>query len=269
MFWKISGIVAALASLSAGWCQAPAPLTFEVASIKPANAPVEGHRNQPGVERLEFRYATLWYCITYAYGKKSYQVFGGPEWVKTAHYDIVAKGPAGTRRDQLPEMMQRLLAERFKLQVHRETRKLPALALIVGKNGPKLMEAEAGSGDGQGGTLVGMSATEEGSERMDVKAGSMSTLVNMLSSVLGRPVVDQTGLGGRYDFVFEFTRDEATRPTVVRGYGEPPSIPAPRGKEPGLSIYTSIQQLGLKLDARKLPLEVIVIDQAEKTPTEN
>jgi uncharacterized protein (TIGR03435 family) len=200
---------------------------------------------------------------------KSYQVTG-PDWLRDARFDIVAKGPAGTTREQLPAMMQALLAERLKLQVHHETRELPGLALIVGKNGPKLKESAPGSGDAEGGAHFGMSMSPKGGERMEVTNASMPKLANTLTALLGRPVLDKTGLTGAYDFILEFTRTETAGPKASGGYREPPAMPPPMpGAEPGLSIYSSIQQLGLKLDPRKIPMDTIVIDHAEKTPSEN
>lgn len=272
MFWKILRIGVALAAAGAGWSQIEGPLSFEVASVKPAApccAPGQWRGNRPGVDRLDFQYTTLWYDITYAYGVKSYQVFG-PGWLKDARYDIVAKGPAGTHRDQLPQMMQTLLAERFKLEVHHETREISGLALVVGKSGPKFKEAPAESGDGLGGAHIGMSVSPTGVEQLDVRGASMTTLVNTLSSLLGRPVVDRTGLTGRYDFTLEFSRDETQGGGAAGGFNEPPRLPSPaRGTEIAGSLYTSIQQLGLRLDAVKFPSDVIVVDHAEKTPTGN
>jgi uncharacterized protein (TIGR03435 family) len=87
---------------------------------------------------------------------------------------------------------------------------------------------------------------------------------------MGQPVVDKTGLTGRYDFILDFSRYERAGPNATGGYNEPPPMPPPPpGAEPGVSIYTSIQQLGLKLVAQKTPLPVLVVDNAEKTPIEN
>ena len=252
-------------------CALPASdLTFEVASVKPATVqPSRPRRNTVGQDRIDFPNATLWYCITYAYGVRSYQV-SGPDWLRDARYEIAAKAPAGYTRVQFPKMMQTLLAERFNLKLHHETRDIPALALIVGRNGPKLKESAPESGDGQSGAHVNMSASPTGSERLDVTNAPISTLANTLSALLGRPVVDRTGLTGRYDFALEFTRDETAGHGASGGYNEPPPLPPPPpGAEPGLSVYSSIQQLGLKLEAQKLPLDVIVIDHAEKTPEGN
>jgi len=222
-----------------------------------------------GADRVDFQNVTLWYCLSYAYGMKSYQMFG-PDWLRDARYAIVAKGPAGTRREDLPKMMRTLLAERFHVKVHQETRELAALALTVGKDGPKLTEATPEAGDGQGGASVGMSSSESGGEQLDIKGGTMSTLVNTLTGLLGRPAVDKTGLAGRYNFVLEFSRSETAGPNATGGYNEPPRMPPPPpGAEAGVSIYTSIQQLGLKLVAQKMPLSVLVVDNADRTPVED
>ncbi|HTP35455.1 MAG TPA: TIGR03435 family protein [Candidatus Acidoferrales bacterium] len=269
---KTSGAIALSLALCTAWGQPAAPLSFEVASVKafvPGSSPGQRRANMSGADRIECHGVTLWYLITYAYGMKSYQVFG-PDWLKDARYDVMAKGPAGTTREQLPKMTQALLAERLKLQVRQETRALEALALIVGKNGPKLTEAAPESGDGMGGAQIGMSTSPTGGERLDVKGASMASLATTLTGLLGRPVVDKTGLSGRYDFVLEFTRSETAGPKGTGGYNEPPPLPPPPpGAEPGQSIYSSIQQLGLKLDGQKLPLPILIIESAERTPVEN
>jgi len=240
--------------------------------VKPAApccTPGQWPANRPGVDRLDFRHVTLWYCITYAYGVKSYQL-SGPDWLREARFDIVAKAPAGTTREQLPKMMQTLLAERFRLAIHHDSREIPGLALIIGKNGPKLVAAAVGSGDSDGGAHINRSATAEGVEKMDCKNAPMSTLATTLTALIGRPVVDKTGLSGRYDFVLEFSRGDSSGARASGGYNEAPAMPPPvPGAEPGLSIYSSIQQLGLKLEAYKIALDGITVDRAERTPTEN
>jgi len=252
-----------------GLALAGTPLTFEVASVKEAAAccaPGQWPSNRPGADRLTFRNVTLWYCITYAYGVKSYQL-SGPDWLKTPRFDIVAKGSEGTRHEQLPEMMQTLLAERFKLQVHHESREIGGLALLAGKDGPKLSPAATELPDG---AKIGMSMSADGTMRMDVRNGSMATLATNLTGLLGRPVIDRTGLTGRYDFVIEFSRNDSAGTRGSGGYNEPPSMPpAPSGAEPGLSVFSTIRKLGLRLEAEKFPTDVVVVDQAERTPTGN
>ena len=115
-----------------------------------------------------------------------------------------------------------------------------------------------------------MSASEGGGERLDIKGGTTSTLANTLTGLMGRPVVDQTGLTGRYDYALDFTRSETAGPQATGGYNEPPPLPPPPpGAEPGVSIYTSIQQLGLRLVPQKLAMSSLVVDSAAKTPIEN
>jgi len=265
-------MIAFVAFTFAAFGQTTPPLKFEVASVKsaaPCCEPGQWPANRPGVDRINFRNVSLWWCITYAYGIRSYQL-SGPDWLKTARYDIVAKGGDGTTRQQLPEMMQALLAERLKLTVHRETKEISGIALVVGKDGPKLTEAAAGSGDGHGGANIGMSMSADGIQRMDVKNGGMATLATTLTSLIGRPVVDKTGLTGRYDFVLEFSRGDSGDIRATGGYNEPPSMPGPPpGSQPGLSIFSSVRQLGLRLDAEKMPASIVVVDTAEKSPIEN
>ncbi len=268
---KGPAIAAALLAGCAAWGQSAAPLSFEVASVKqaPPDQAQARRRATVGADRIEFHNVTLWYCLSYAYGMKSYQMFG-PDWLRQARYEIVAKGPSGARREDLPKMMQTLLVERLKVRVRQETREIAALVLALGKEGPKLKEAAPESGDGQGGAQVGMSASESGGERLDIKGGTMSTLANTLTGLLGRPVVDKTGLTGRYDFVLDFSRSETAGPNAAGGYNEPPPLPPPPpGAEPGVSIYASIQRLGLRLVAQKLPLNVLVVDSADRESIEN
>jgi uncharacterized protein (TIGR03435 family) len=270
MVRKISTIVSLLLA-GVAWGQSAAEFSFEVASVKQAmpQQARDRRRTTTGSDRIEFHNVTLWYCISYAYGMRSYQMFG-PDWLREARYEIVAKGPAGARRENLPKMMQTLLRERFKLQAHQETREIPVLALIPGKNGPTLKEAAPESGDGQGGARVAMSASESGGDRLQIDGGGISTLANTLTGLLGSPVVDKTGLTGRYDLVLEFSRFETAGPKATGGFNEPPPLPPPpAGAEPGVSIYTSIQQLGLRLAPQKLPMTALVVDGADKVPIEN
>lgn len=263
-------IACALFAAGVAMGQSGAGLSFEVASVKPVPSGEARTWRRPtlGPDRIDLGNVTLWYCVSYAYGMKSYQM-SGPDWLRNARYDIVAKGPAGTRREDLPKMMQTLLGERFKLEAHFETRDIPALALVLGKDGPKLKDAGPESGDGHGGAQVGMSASEKG-ERLEIKGGGMPTLVNTLTGLLGRPVVDKTGLTGRYDLAVEFSRSETADQRATGGFNEPPPLPPPpAGSEPGLSIYTSIQELGLRLVPQKLPMQVLVVDGANKAPIEN
>ncbi len=259
---------AAVVLLAAGTAhsQSAAPLSFEVASVKPAPpccAAGQWREAKAGADRIDFPFATLRYCIAFSYRVKEYQV-SGPAWLGTQQYAILAKGPEGTRHDQLPEMMQALLAERFKLQVHHETKEFNVVVLAVGKNGPSLKESVIEPGTPEG-AAFGMSMNSPGAGRLEAKHANMTSLANTLSRMLGVPVVDKTGLTGRYDFDLEFTREDSGGMRIaIPSNGSP--LPA---SEPNTSVFASIQHLGLKLDAQKVALDAIVVDRAEKAATEN
>lgn len=239
--------------------------SFEVASVKPA-APccANGSWRESKVfeDRIDFRYVTLKYCLAFAYRVKEYQV-AGPPWVGDARFDIVAKGPEGTRRHQLPQMLQALLAARFNLAAHNEKKEYSIFALLAGKTGPKLKEApppldpEAGAKFG-----IGMNGAVG---RIEARNADMLSLCNTLPRFVGRPVVDFTGIEGRYDFDLEFAPEDmhAIAPAPAVDHASLPTA------TPGVSIFDSIQRLGLKLDARKMQLDTIVVDRADRTPIEN
>lgn len=263
-------IAAAVALIGAGtaWGQSASPNSFEVASVKPAApccAPGQWRESKANVDRIDFPNATLRACLAFAYGVKEYQVSGLP-WLGELRYDIVAKGPEGTHRDQLPGMMQILLAERFGLKLHHETKEFSVIVLTVGKSGPRLQDSPPPAADAPEGARIGLSMTPAGVGRMEVKQGTMTSLVNTLSRLLGRPVVDATKLTGRYDFELEYSPDDSTGMMLAPSNtgGAPPAA-----REPGISIFSSIQLLGLKLEPRKVPMDAIVVDSAEKVPTGN
>ena len=217
--------------------------SFDVASIKPPNPNGDRGMNmstEGGTVRMHN--ATLRFCIMTAYGVQDYLIEGGPGWTNTDRYEITAKAPDLAPQGQVPRMLQTLLEERFKLMVHRETKQLPVFALTLAKNGSKLHPADPGADNflgrrGVRGPLTGRRA-------------SMPGLAATLSTLMGRKVLDQTGLTGVYDFTLEFAPPDASDSTLP-------------------SLVTALQeQLGLKLEATKGPVDVVVIDHAEK-PTED
>lgn len=172
-----------------------------------------------------------------AYGLKVYPLSNGPDALSTDRYDVVAKVPPDASKEQRMLMLQDLLAERFKLVVHYETKELPIYALVVGKGGLKLRAVED---DG--------SATEIGSgDGHQIKADhiSMKSLAATLQGSIGDTVVDATGVLGLYDFNLDFNVDE----------GRP---------DEGPTIFEAVQRVGLKLEPRKGPVEVVVIDHVER-----
>ena len=225
-------------------------IEFEVASIKPANPALSqggvahAARQLPG--GFEARNLYLKNLIMSAYRLNEDQLIGGPGWMNSAGWDIDAKFPVGAGRAQIPEMMQALLAERFHLVCHRETRILPVYNLVVARGGSKLKESAEPYGS--------MSA---GPRMIKYTAGTMDDLVRQLSSYMERQVLDHTGLQGRYDIQLSFAPVDPE-----------PSVDA-AAQETGASIFTAIQeQLGLRLEEAKGPVEVLVIDSVEK-PSEN
>jgi len=246
--------------------QSRSPLSFEVASVKaaaPCCAAGQWRESTAGADRIDFRYVTMRYCIAFAYRVKEFQI-SGPAWLTEQRYDIVAKAADGTKHDQLPEMVQSLLAERFKLQVHHETKEFNVFVIAQGKNGLKLKESPPAEPGAPEGANFGMSMSGTGVGRIEARRATMLSLANTLSRVLGRPVVDLTGLTGRYDFDLEYLREEMNG----RMLPDAPGAPMPTS-ELGVSLFTSIQQLGLKLEAQKPPLDAIVVDRAEKVATSN
>jgi uncharacterized protein (TIGR03435 family) len=170
-------------------------------------------------------------------------------------------------------MLQALLADRFKLSIHRETKELPVYALVAAKNGPKLQEAKADATYPNG--IKGPDGVARGG-MMRIGGGEVTgqglpiaNLTRMLSQQLGRTVIDKTGLTGKYDFTLQWTPDESQGPMFKGADGAPPGgNPAPP-ESSGPSLFTAIQeQLGLKLESQKGPVEIIVIDHVEK-PSQN
>ena len=217
---------------------------FDVASVKPnrSGSGNSTHHDRHGT--LTATNVTLQYCIKLAYGVKDYQIVG-PAWLSSERYDIQAK-TSNSDPAQYRAMIQTLLADRFKLQVRRGTKDLPVYALVVGRRGPKLHETEAGA-----------EHDNAGRDRLIGQKMSMAHLADRLSQLVGRPVLDMTGLDGVFDLELRWTPDDERRRE-----GDTSDGPS--------SIFTAIQeQLGLKLEARKAPLEIIVVEHAEKVPSEN
>jgi uncharacterized protein (TIGR03435 family) len=291
--------------------QTPAVLSFEVATIKPAEAispaMIVAGKLHIGMNvdgsRVDIGSMSLADLIPIAYKVKPYQI-SGPDWMGTQRFDILAKLPEGATKEQVPEMMQALLAERFKLKIHRETRDQSVYALVVGKGPLKLKEAapdpetppEAAKGaivmgtgnnqvqinannggatvtSAQGGTTK-MAMSPTGQMRMEMSKVTMPAFVDMLSRLVDRPVVDMTELKGNYQLALDLSMSDLLNVArasgmAVPGLGAIPGLPAGASDPSGGSIFASVQELGLKLDSRKAPLEFLVIDHMEKEPTDN
>jgi uncharacterized protein (TIGR03435 family) len=234
---------------------------FEVATIKQAPPIVIedmiSGKVRPGITvdaaQVTVRAVSLASIMMRAYRLQTYQLTA-PDWMRTQPYfDIVAKIPEGGTPEQVPEMLQALLKERFKLEVHRETKDLPVYALVVGKNGPKLKPAPPGA------TLAFKMTQQPGGIFHFQTTSDLTAFAQTMITFVGRPVLDRTDLKGIYEIVLDVTRD-APRDNP----GDLPGI-----LSQGAEFVAAVEQLGLKLESRKEPTEMIVVDHAEKTPTEN
>jgi uncharacterized protein (TIGR03435 family) len=237
---------------------ADADPAFEVATIKPSNP--DERRRGFRLQGSEFSSINMSVSdlITFAYGIHPRQIVGAPDWIAKERYDVLGKpdveGQPNNRQTQA--LIQKLLADRFGLKFHREKRELSVYAIVVGKTGAKLTKSEFDpKGDP---TMLTVGPTS-----LYAKNATMADFAGFLQrGTLDRPVLDQTGLSGRYDFGLQW------RPEVPLG-GIGNNSPAPSDNDTHLDIYTSIQQqLGLRLEATKTPTEVIVVDHLEK-PSEN
>lgn len=233
----------AVLSLAAGArTQSPARPEFDAASIK-ANTSENGRSSiRPTPAELFVENASLRKCIALAYNVSEDRdsAISAPDWLNFERYDIAAKFPAGTPLEQVRVMLRNLLADRFKLKLHRESREVPIYKLVVAKSGSKLRESAPGA---QG--SIGMSQGH-----LSGKGVPVATLADRLLGAvfqLGRPVVDRTGINGLYDFSLDWTSDDSTP-----------------------SVFTALQeQLGLRLEPQKGPIEVLVVDSMERKPTAN
>jgi uncharacterized protein (TIGR03435 family) len=311
-------------------------LEFDVASVRPS-APLDmqkvaadmqaGKMPNFGIHlnglRAEFNYLTLRDLIMVAYKVKTYQITG-PDWLNNQHFDIVARMPEGSTRDDAPKMLQALLEDRFKVAVHRETQEHQVMALVVGKSGPKMKESpgDAPPIDEDAELKPGEMKmdTQDGPARMTMNRGGMGATINMgtkgiitwgadmqtmtlhvtstnttmtlLADVLtqlmaqmggqmsgadagSRQVMDMTGLKGNYEVAMDFSMADMIAQARAQagagggGAGGGSSAVASDPGGGGQTVSGAIEKLGLKLESRKASVEQLIVDHAEKTPTEN
>lgn len=316
----------------------PAKLAFEVATIKPS-PPLSSIAAQAASGKIDLgmrmdaaqfdiKFMPLANLIAMAYKLKPNQI-AGPDWMKSTLWEIHAKLPAGSNKEQINEMMQSLLAERFKLTFHRENRELSVYALTVAKAGLKIKEAvqepaapapdadaakapqkEGGRKEatplntpegemtikmkqessgvsmdmGKAGKMQVIMTGENPSMRWEMAKVSMADFTDILSQFTDRQVIDMTELKGNYNVVLELPVQELVNMArkMMPEYagvlgGGAPGVAAPSSGLAGVaasdpsggSIFQSVKQLGLNLDARKVPTDTIVVDSVEKEPTEN
>jgi uncharacterized protein (TIGR03435 family) len=254
---------------------------FEVASIKPA-APDQ--RNimigmAPG-GRVTVSNMSLKEMIVLAWRILPSQISGGASWMETERYDIVAKPEKTPAQNEIPLMIQSLLADRFQLKMHQETKEVATYSLVMarkdGKPGPQLVEAPEGSCQQRdpakpptppepGKVSQFCGAMRMGRGSLNGTSVLLKDMTPLLGRLLGRQVVDNTGLTGKYNVSVEWTPDETTTMPPPPGFPAPPPVPAGNGP----SLFAALQeQLGLKLESQKGPVEMFIIDSAAR-PTEN
>jgi uncharacterized protein (TIGR03435 family) len=245
------------------FCQASSPSpVFEAASVKPGGtAPIpppsaKGLKStgiwiseDPG--RITYLNTTLIPVLTRAYQVKRRQI-NGPAWLDSEKYDIVATIPKGALKEQIPAMLQNLLTDRFKMIVRVETRQEKTYALVVGKNGPRFKESKDPD-------ARGVSFDSQG--HVQFLAYSLADFAEFLTNTLDRSVIDMTGLQGHYDISAELD------PRISK-LG-PPEATEQDAANPLPSVFTSVQELGLKLEPQDGMVQHVVIEKAEKVPVEN
>jgi len=294
---KFAGAVLGLVISATSLAQAvEQPLEFEVASIKPASPPTQGPRGKTGCYGVPgssdpglytCSNATVSLMALQAYDLKGYQL--SPAYGDAAEFNVVARVPPGTTMYQVKVMLRNLLSERFKLTYHYDKKEVQGYGLVLAKSGLKINEAVpeppvAGTEEGTVPAAPNPVKDKEGFVYFRVRdsiqvafAGglfrwvatyvSLDTLANYLS-MTGRPVTDSTGQKGKYDFTLTFTAESLGGPAASNASNG--GAPEPPGREAGPSIFAALErQLGLKLEPKKVMIDMFVIDHAEKTPVEN
>jgi uncharacterized protein (TIGR03435 family) len=247
---KWAWVIIALLNLTSSYAQITPK--FESASIKPTRSTDPRSAYQTNDGHVSIHNKTLNECIRLAYNVKVAQLSGGPKWVDSERYDIEAKASGPADDPRLMAMLQTLLKERFRLEFHRETKMFPGYAIAVAKGGIKIRETEPGPGhtDARRGSI--------GAQRI-----TMVKFAEALSEMLAVPVIDATGAAGVFTFTLIWTPESAAnRPGLSADDPEPSALP---NMPEGPSLFAAIQeQLGLKLEGRKGPMQVLVIDRAER-----
>lgn len=226
------------------------PVEFEVATVKPVT--LQRGRTGVGVlsiepDRITYDGPSLKSMLLKAYGLMPYQL-EGPAWLDDQHYDVVATLPEGATKEQVPEMLQHLLVDRFKIVLHTTTKEEPVYTLTVAKGGPKLKP----TADDNPKSSMGVNFNQKtGDETFYYRAETMAKFADILSRDLGRNVTDATGLDGKYDFTLQA------------------EIQAGSFLPLASSVVSGVRDLGLQLQPGKGSVKHLILDKAEKIPTEN
>jgi uncharacterized protein (TIGR03435 family) len=266
---------------------------FEVASIRPSAQERDGQVSVGvHIDGAQVRVVSLSLrdYLAIAFRTRG-NMISGPDWTGSERFNISATLPSGSTPAQLPEMFQALLADRFRVKLHKEKKEFPVYALLVGKGPLKLKETPPDSDPDKdepkgivdatgGGSAAGVSVNlGHGSSwsfipnRFEAKKLTMEQFAANLERFADRPIVEMTGLMGQYDLAFDVNPDDY-RPMLIRsavyaGVALPPQALRLLDGSSSAALGDALQQIGLKLEARKAPLDVLVIDDALKTPTAN
>lgn len=243
--------------------------TFEVAMVRmidPNSSILVGMSADPSL--VSYRNLTLRDAIRGAYMVRDFQIVG-PEWMSTVRFQVDARMPAGATSEQAPLMFQSLLEERFGLTWRREPKEMQVYSLVVGKDGPKLKDAQAMPGnqtlamgtDGKPRALVGFGGNAN-SVTVSAPSASLLTLVGVTSRFTAKPLVDDTGIKGDYNFTLTFAPEVTTSLGVQPGNPAGPSDPAP-------TLSEAVKQYGLRVETKKATVDMFVVTHAEKTATAN
>jgi uncharacterized protein (TIGR03435 family) len=274
--------IAILSAMLSSICGAQEPkkvLEFEVASVKPAPPPVEfaiakGLRYfRSNDERFEATNERLAGLISFAYGVK-YERISGPAWIDQDYFRVLAKLPPGSTNEDTPAMLQKLLADRFKLGLHHEQRPQAVYELVVGTNGPKLRSPAPGAPQGSygwpgqvfcGGCTLAQLADFIGG-RISAGMSSENQAGEFVEHKIDRPVVDETGLAGIYDIDLQWVPPGGLGNRIrFPDDKEPPRDPSVKAD----SIFGALEAVGLKLQAARHSFDYLVVDHAQRVPSEN
>lgn len=286
-------LVPALLAAAAAFGQTPRP-EFEVASIHAVDQNNQAQVNV-GVHidgaQVNITYFSLKDYIRVAYKLKDYQI-NGPDWLASEHYDISAKLPSGATREQVADMLKSLLEDRFKIKSHMDSKEFPVYALVPAKGGVKLKESlveEDANAANSSAPNVNVSATGGArgvtinlgkgayfafaDNKLEAKKLTMVAFCDTLARFMDKPVIDMTELKGTYDITLNFTQEDymamLIRSAISAGVALPPQALKMLELSSGDSLASALQLVGLKLDSRKAPLPVLVVDKIEKAPTAN
>lgn len=274
--------------------QTPPRPEFEVASIKLSPPPATTGRQLLGGMHIDgsqvnWTFLSLKDYMVVAYRVRIYQIVG-PDWLGSERFDINAKVPADGSPKDAAAMLRALLEDRFQLKVHREQKDFAVYGLVIGKSGLKMKESapDPTPAAASGPTGAGVAAVSRpGGVTVNYSNGASFTfadnkfeghklgatlMADVMARFTDRPVVDMTGLKGNYDFVLELSSEDframGIRAAIAAGANIPPQV-LQQVETSGDSLASALEQLGLRLEPRKAPIETLVVDHAEKTPSEN